>query len=231
MKKVLLTLVLIIAFMICCAACGDTSEIQRNEIDSAVVELFSKPIELYEADTLDDSSVLYTSLENSEISYLNSSISEGEWSKSDFIDCIPLMYDGRIIYSVGSEKVTIYFSLERETWYQNGNYLEMTDKDVEFAEKIKDRLEHIPKMVKLTIAESDPCCKTFEKNCFYAYDENNKLYRVNWSDFSGLYENSIVEVEYQNRITFEDITTPPPGGFVPKYEITPSSVTVKGSGQ
>ncbi len=82
--------------------------------------------------------------------------------------------------------------------------------------------------ITMTIAETLPSCVAFEYKdgapyCFYAYDGSEKLYRVFWTDFTGLNEKDAVVVEYNDDIrtlTYDDY----PSGWNPQYEITAINV-------
>lgn len=78
----------------------------------------------------------------------------------------------------------------------------------------------------MTIAETLPSCPAFEENCFYAYDTEGNLYRVLWTDFSGLSEKDQIVVEYSDikKLTYDEY---PDGGWTPQYEITATHVTLE----
>ena len=80
---------------------------------------------------------------------------------------------------------------------------------------------HLP--IILTIAETEPSCPAFESDCFYAFDTEGILYRVLWTDFTGLHEKDTVAVEYSKK---EELNIPADltGGFHAKYEITANNV-------
>ncbi len=81
----------------------------------------------------------------------------------------------------------------------------------------------------LTIAETLPSCVAFEYKdgkpyCFYAYDPEGKLYRVFWTDFTGLHEKDVILVDHADGVkalTYEEY----PSGWTPQYEITASRIT------
>lgn len=81
----------------------------------------------------------------------------------------------------------------------------------------------------LTIAETLPSCVAFEYRepntpyCFYAFDEDEKLYRVLWTDWDGLKEKDRVIVEYEKleKLTYAEY---PDGGWTPQYELTATEV-------
>lgn len=76
----------------------------------------------------------------------------------------------------------------------------------------------------MTVAKTLPSCVAFEYKdgnpyCFYAYDTDQKLYRVLWTDFSNLNEGDMITVDHNGEIkefTYQN----PPGGWTPRYEIT-----------
>ena len=113
----------------------------------------------------------------------------------------------------------------------------MPDKDVLI--QIEDRWVDIPEVppspiaknstIALTIVETVPSGVAFEYRepntpyCFYAYDADENLYRVLWTDWEGLNEKDIVIVEYEKleELTYDEY---PDGGWTPPYEITAISV-------
>lgn len=85
-----------------------------------------------------------------------------------------------------------------------------------------------PMPIAMTIAETLPSCVAFEylepntPYCFYAYDADQNLYRVLWTDWDGLNEKDRIIVEYEK---LEELTgVNPPGGWTPQYELTATSV-------
>lgn len=82
--------------------------------------------------------------------------------------------------------------------------------------------------IPMTIAETLPSCVAFaykdeKPYCFYAYDAEGKLYRVFWSDFTGLNEKDVIIVDHNDEIkslTYDEY----PSGWTPQYEITAISV-------
>lgn len=86
-----------------------------------------------------------------------------------------------------------------------------------------------PMPISMTIAETLPSCVAFEyresntPHCFYAYDAEENLYRVLWTDWEGLNENDQIIVEYEKleELTYDEY---PIGGWTPQYEITATSV-------
>ena len=82
----------------------------------------------------------------------------------------------------------------------------------------------------MTVAQTKEGCAAFEYRtpneayCFYAYDSEGKLYRLLWSDFEGLAEQSRVAVEFDEIQTLT-YTEPSGGGFTPAYEIKAVCVT------
>ena len=82
----------------------------------------------------------------------------------------------------------------------------------------------------LTIVETQPSAPAFEYQdgdpyCFYAEDAGENLYRVLWSDFTGLEEKDRVIVKYHElkKLTYTEY---PDGGWTPPYEMTATDVTV-----
>ena len=82
----------------------------------------------------------------------------------------------------------------------------------------------------LTIVETQPGGAAFEYQldgpyCFYAEDAGENLYRVLWSDFTGLEEKDRVIVKYHDlkKLTYTEY---PDGGWTPPYEMTATDVTV-----
>lgn len=83
--------------------------------------------------------------------------------------------------------------------------------------------------ITMTIAETLPSCVAFEYKdekpyCFYAYDTEGKLYRVLWTDFTGLNEKDVVIVDYNDAIKTLTYDEYPEGGWTPQYEVTAISV-------
>lgn len=78
----------------------------------------------------------------------------------------------------------------------------------------------------LRIVQSRPSGQAFEKDCFYATDDGKDVYRVYWTDMSGLKEGQSIRVVY-NYTTRVKLDQPaPPGEWSPQYEITASKVEV-----
>ena len=50
----------------------------------------------------------------------------------------------------------------------------------------------------MNISQNSSLFPLFEKNCFYAYDDENNFYRILWSDFTGLSEKDRIIVEYRD---------------------------------
>lgn len=86
-----------------------------------------------------------------------------------------------------------------------------------------------PMPIAMTIAETLPSCVAFEYRepntpyCFYAYDADENLYRVLWTDWEGLNEKDQIIVEYEKleELTYDNY---PDGGWTPQYELTAISV-------
>lgn len=85
--------------------------------------------------------------------------------------------------------------------------------------------------ITMTIAQTLPGCDVFEYKdekpyCFYAYDSEGKLYRIFWSDFTGLNEKDVIIVEYEQEITaltYDEY----PSGWTPKYEVMASGIKME----
>ena len=83
--------------------------------------------------------------------------------------------------------------------------------------------------IALTIVETEPSGVAFEYRepntpyCFYAFDEDENLYRVLWTDWDGLREKDRVIVEYKKleELTYDEY---PDGGWTPQYELTATGV-------
>ena len=84
-------------------------------------------------------------------------------------------------------------------------------------------------LITLTIVETEPSGVAFEYRepntpyCFYAFDEDENLYRVLWTDWDGLREKAQVIVEYEKleELTYDEY---PDGGWTPRYELTATGV-------
>ena len=81
----------------------------------------------------------------------------------------------------------------------------------------------------MTIAETLPSCVAFEYKdgnpyCFYAYDDDGKLYRVLWNNFDGLHEKDRIVVDHNDIIKTLSYDEYPDGGWTPQYEITAISI-------
>lgn len=80
-------------------------------------------------------------------------------------------------------------------------------------------------MLQLTVAESRVGCLAFEYDehddeyCFYAYDENESLYRVLWHDFSDLSEKGKIVATDCKVTELEYPQGTPDGVFAPQYEL------------
>ena len=80
----------------------------------------------------------------------------------------------------------------------------------------------------MTIAETLPSCVAFEYKdgnpyCFYAYDDDGKLYRVLWNNFDGLNEKDRIVVDHNDNIialNYDEYLS----GWTPQYEITAISI-------
>ena len=83
--------------------------------------------------------------------------------------------------------------------------------------------------IEMTIAETLPSCVAFEYKdgepyCFYGYDDDGKLYRVFWNDFSGLNEKDRIVVDHKDDIKKLSYDGYPDGGWTPQYEVTAISI-------
>ena len=82
--------------------------------------------------------------------------------------------------------------------------------------------------ITLSIVETRPSCVAFEYShpytpyCFYAFDADENLYRILWTDWEGLNEKDTVIVEYTKleELHYDRY----PIGWTPQYEITAISV-------
>ena len=106
--------------------------------------------------------------------------------------------------------------------------IQIEDKWVDIPEAPQSPIEkHSP--MTLTIAETLPSCVAFEYRepntpyCFYAYDADENLYRILWTDWDGLNEKDHIIVEYEKleELTYDEY---PDGGWTPQYEVIAVSV-------
>ena len=134
--------------------------------------------------------------------------------------------------------LTIFSGCNKEcehNWERIGNYNESTAQDM-CTKCGETRLYTDPDSVPgkrlpivMTIAETLPSCVAFEYNdekpyCFYAYDDDGKLYRVFWNDFSGLNEKDRIVVDHKDDIKKLSYDGYPDGGWTPQYEVTAISI-------
>ena len=134
--------------------------------------------------------------------------------------------------------LTIFSGCNKEcehNWERIGNYNESTaqDKCTKCGETIlytdPDSVPGKRLPIVMTIAETLPSCVAFEYNdekpyCFYAYDDDGKLYRVFWNDFSGLNEKDRIVVDHNDIIKTLSYDEYPDSGWTPQYEITAISI-------
>lgn len=119
-------------------------------------------------------------------------------------------------------------------WERIGNYNESTAQD-KCSKCGETRLYTDPDIVSgkrlpivMTIAETLPSCVAFEYKdgnpyCFYAYDDDGKLYRVLWNNFDGLNEKDRIVVDHNDNIVVLNYDEYP-SGWTPQYEITAISI-------
>lgn len=87
--------------------------------------------------------------------------------------------------------------------------------------------EPLPDTMDMTIAPTIPSGIPIEPGrCFYAYDENDDLYRVLWEQTDALAPEAEVQVDYHSLTKLEYPDGYPDGGYTPQYEITAAAVTV-----
>lgn len=84
----------------------------------------------------------------------------------------------------------------------------------------------------LNIVESVPSGNSFEYRdenpyCFYAYDSDRDIYRIIWTDFTGLNEKNKIIVEYNalKKLTYDK--SPEPGAWTPRYEVAALNVKLE----
>ena len=119
-------------------------------------------------------------------------------------------------------------------WERISNYNESTAQD-KCTKCGETRLYTDPDIVSgkrlpivMTIAETLPSCVAFEYKdgnpyCFYAYDDDGKLYRVLWNNFDGLNEKDRIVVDHNDNIVVLNYDEYP-SGWAPQYEITAISI-------
>ena len=81
-------------------------------------------------------------------------------------------------------------------------------------------------VMNMTIVHSVPSGQVFEKDCFYATDSKQSLFRVYCDDMEGLYEGQTIRVTYKEA-SWKKLEYPngyPDGGWSPQYEITATDV-------
>ena len=156
-------------------------------------------------------------------------LNKGKW-ENDVTNC---GYD----YEFTTKNETIRYHSECGTFIDitNGQAMVLTEKDKDI---INDLLgasntntnnisgKRLP--IVMTIAETLPSCVAFEYKdgnpyCFYAYDDDGKLYRVLWNNFDGLNEKDRIVVDHNDNIialNYDEY----PSGWTPQYEITAISI-------
>lgn len=123
----------------------------------------------------------------------------------------------------------------KHDWERIGNYNESTaqDKCTKCGEtRLYTDPDSIPGKrlpIVMTIAEELPSCVVFEYKdgkpyCFYAYDDDGKLYRVLWNNFDGLNEKDRIVVDHNDKIESLSYDEYPDGGWTPQYEVTAISI-------
>lgn len=83
--------------------------------------------------------------------------------------------------------------------------------------------------IEMTIAETLPSCAAFEYKdgkpyCFYAYDNDENLYRVFWNNFDGLNEKDRIIVDYYRGTIVTLIYDEYTSGWTPQFEVTAINV-------
>lgn len=138
------------------------------------------------------------------------------------------------VLSVNGEEV----EMDRDTSDLTYTYFTFTMPGEDVVIQIADKWVEIPPLspspvdqyspIALTIAETLPSLVNFEYRdsntpyCFYAYDADDNLYRVLWTDWEGLNEKDKIIVEYEKLEEVNEIN--PPGGWSAQYELTTTSV-------
>ena len=138
------------------------------------------------------------------------------------------------VLSVNGDEV----EMDRDTLDLTYTYFTFTMPGEDVLIQIEDKWVEIPPApqppvdpyspIALTIAETLPSLVNFEYRdpntpyCFYAYDADDNLYRVLWTDWEGLNEKDKIIVEYEKLEELTDIN--PPGEWSPQYELTATSV-------
>ena len=158
-----------------------------------------------------------------------STLNKGKW-QDDITNC---GYD----YEFTTKNETIRYHSECGTFIDitNGRAMVLAEKDKDI---INDLLgasntntnnisgKRLP--IVMTIAETLPSCVAFEYKdgnpyCFYAYDDDGKLYRVFWNNFDGLNEKDRIVVDHNDNIialNYDEYLS----GWTPQYEITAISI-------
>ena len=156
-------------------------------------------------------------------------LNKGKW-ENDITNC---GYD----YEFTTKNETIRYHSECGTFIDitNGQAMVLAEKDKDI---INDLLgasntntnnisgKRLP--IVMTIAETLPSCVAFEYKdgnpyCFYAYDDDGKLYRVLWNNFDGLNEKDRIVVDHNDNIialNYDEYLS----GWTPQYEITAISI-------
>ena len=156
-------------------------------------------------------------------------LNKGKW-ENDVTNC---GYD----YEFTTKNETIRYHSECGTFIDitNGQAMVLAEKDKDI---INDLLgasntntnnisgKRLP--IVMTIAEPLPSCVAFEYKdgnpyCFYAYDDDGKLYRVLWNNFDGLNDKDRIVVDHNDNIialNYDEYLS----GWTPQYEITAISI-------
>lgn len=139
------------------------------------------------------------------------------------------------VLSVNGDEV----EMDRDTSDLTYTYFTFTMPGEDVLIQIADKWVEIPPLspspvdqcspITLTIVETEPSGVAFEYRepntpyCFYAFDEDENLYRVLWTDWDGLREKDRVIVEYEKleELTYDEY---PDGGWTPQYELTATGV-------
>ena len=156
-------------------------------------------------------------------------LNKGKW-KNDVTNC---GYD----YEFTTKNETIRYHSECGTFIDvtNGQAMVLAEKDKDIINDLlgasntnTDNISGKRLPIVMTIAETLPSCVAFEYKdgnpyCFYAYDDDGKLYRVLWNNFDGLNEKDRIVVDHNDNIialNYDEY----PSGWTPQYEITAISI-------
>lgn len=159
-------------------------------------------------------------------------LNKGKW-ENDVTNC---GYD----YEFTTKNETIRYHSECGTFIDvtNGQAMVLAEKDKDIINDLlgvsntnTDNISGKRLPIVMTIAETLPSCVAFEYKdgnpyCFYAYDDDGKLYRVLWNNFDGLHEKDRIVVDHNDNIVplnYDEY----PSGWTPQYEITAISIDLE----